>query len=54
VLLLRYGGAILHRRGVPVFIGLIVGETAASAFWLAVPAVLVALGRDYEVVIVQP
>ncbi|NOY79628.1 MAG: hypothetical protein GXP31_01355 [Kiritimatiellaeota bacterium] len=54
VLILRYGGSRLYTRSKPFFIGLILGEVFAVAFWGVVTGVLAALGRPYEVVEILP
>jgi len=54
VLLLRYGGARTHRTAGPFFMGLIIGEMGAMAFWTSVTALLAACGRPYEVVDILP
>lgn len=35
-LLMRYGGLRLHRKAIPFFMGLVLGEFVAGAFWSAV------------------
>ncbi|MHC4502007.1 MAG: DUF6784 domain-containing protein, partial [Planctomycetota bacterium] len=54
VLLLKYGGARAYPLGRSIFIGLIVGEIFAAAFWGIVPAVLVLFGQSYEIVKILP
>lgn len=54
VLILRYGGSRLYTRSKPFFIGLILGEVFAVAFWGVVTGVLAALGQPYEVVEILP
>jgi len=54
VIILRYGGARLYRSARPVFLGLIMGEVFAGAFWSLVPVILVFLGRPYMRVQIQP
>ncbi|MFN4242202.1 MAG: DUF6785 family protein [Tepidisphaerales bacterium] len=46
-LVVRFGGIELFRALRPLFLGLIVGEAAAVAFWLATNLVLVELGIEY-------
>ena len=53
-LFVRYGGARLYRAMVPIFIGLIIGEVFAVAFWAIVPAILAWLGQPYKPVPIQP
>jgi hypothetical protein len=33
ILVLRWGGLRLYRRGLPLFLGLIIGECVAGALW---------------------
>ena len=47
VLILRYGGARLYRSARPVFLGLIVGEVLASAYWAIDPAIRWWLGLEF-------
>jgi len=54
VLILRYGGARLYRRAQATFIGLILGEVFAMAFWTSTTAFLAACGRPYQVVEILP
>jgi hypothetical protein len=54
VVLTRFGGAELFRRCRAIFIGLILGEVMASAFWLIVSLVLNALGMDYHKILLFP
>ena len=54
VLILKLGGARLLRASYPVFIGLILGEAAAAAFWLVVSLLLVAAGMNYHAVQLLP
>lgn len=46
-IVVRFGGIDLFRALRPVFLGLIVGEAAAIAFWLITNLVLVQLGIEY-------
>jgi hypothetical protein len=50
----RFGGASLLNRARPMFIGLIVGEAGAAAFWLVVTLVLHALGMEFRAVNLLP
>ena len=52
--LLRFGGGGVMRRARPLFIGLILGEAFAAAFWLVVNLVLNALGMTYHKVVLFP
>jgi hypothetical protein len=54
VVLLNFGGADLFRRARPVFVGLILGEAVAAAFWLGVALVRLQLGLDYHAVRIMP
>ena len=54
ILILRYGGVRLYRAARPVFLGLIVGEVLAAAYWIIDPAVRVALGKPYLRIYVIP
>lgn len=53
-LILRYGGARLYRAAIPAFIGMVVGEIVATAFWSLIPAILAMRGLPYTVVMMQP
>lgn len=52
--LVRYGGSRLYRAAKPFFLGLIIGEVLAAAFWCIVPVILVWLGRSYTAIHIQP
>jgi len=54
LLILRFGGARLYRAARPIFMGLIIGDVFAVAFWGLVPLVLVKLGFSYLPVQVHP
>jgi len=54
VLILRYGGARLYRAAKTFFLGLIIGEVFAGAFWCLEPTVRALLDLTYKVVQVQP
>jgi hypothetical protein len=54
VLILRFGGASMYRSAKPVFMGLIIGEAGAAAFWLVVSLVLQAMGVEFEAVKLMP
>jgi hypothetical protein len=54
VLIVRFGGASLYRAAQPFFIGLILGEAGAAAFWLVVNLILVAMGAEYQMVNLLP
>jgi hypothetical protein len=54
VLLVRFGGGEVFRRARPLFIGLILGEAFAAAFWLVVSLVLDALGMSFHKVVLFP
>ena len=53
-LIVRLGGSTLYVKLRPVFIGLILGEVAAVAFWLIVALILNALGMEYHTVQLLP
>jgi len=54
VILVRLGGSSLLKAGKPVFIGLIVGEAVAAAFWLIVNLVLHITGHEYRSILFLP
>jgi len=54
VLLVRLGGSRLFFAAQPAFIGLVVGEIAATAFWMIVALVLASMGIEYKVVQLLP
>lgn len=54
VLMLRYGGARLYTSARPFFIGLIMGEVAAVAFWVIVSGARGMAGLPYEIVDILP
>jgi hypothetical protein len=54
VVMVRFGGAGLYVAGKPVFLGLIVGESAAAAFWLVVGIILSSIGVPYRPVNIMP
>ena len=51
VLVVRFGGAAMVRVAKPVFIGMIMGEAAAAAFWLVVTLIRALNGLHYERVV---
>jgi hypothetical protein len=53
-LIVRLGGSSLYRSSRPVFIGLVIGEAGASAFWLVVSLVRVSMGLDYRALNLLP
>lgn len=53
-LILRYGGSRLYRSALPLFLGLILGEVAASIFWAFAAAYLASLGYTFPRVVVLP
>ncbi len=53
-LILRFGGTRLYTGAKPFFLGLIVGESAAAGFWLALGILLSALGLPYHAVNIMP
>jgi hypothetical protein len=54
VMVVRFGGVQLIRAAKPFFIGLIVGEAGAAAFWLVVTLVLNALGLEFHAIQLLP
>ncbi|MHC4503438.1 MAG: DUF6785 family protein, partial [Planctomycetota bacterium] len=50
VLILRYGGSRVYNRVVPFFIGIIMGEVLAMAFWTVVSGLVASFGGDYQTV----
>lgn len=54
VIILRFGGTSLYRAARPVFMGLIIGEAGAAAFWLVVSLVRVSMGLDYTAIRLLP
>ena len=53
-LILRFGGPKLYTNAKPFFLGLIVGESAAAAFWLVLGIVLSGMGLPYRAVNIMP
>ena len=53
-LVLRLGGPRLLRSATPIFLGLILGEAGAAAFWLVVSLVRLSMGLDYHAVQLLP
>ena len=53
-LILRFGGTRMYTNAKPFFIGLIVGESAAAGFWLAMGIVLSVLNLPYRAVNIMP
>lgn len=54
VIIVRFGGSELLKSGRNVFIGLVVGETSAAAFWLLYSLIANWLGYDYQRIILLP
>ncbi len=54
ILVLRYGGAHFYRAARPFFIGLIMGEIFAAAFWALEPVVRILMDVPYKVIQIQP
>jgi hypothetical protein len=54
VLIVRFGGASMYTNAKPLFLGLIVGESLAAGFWLAMGIVLNALDLPYKPVNIMP
>jgi hypothetical protein len=53
-LIVKFGGPPMMRAVRPIFLGLIIGESAAAACWLMVSLALLAGGRGYEAVNLLP
>lgn len=54
VLLLRLGGSRLFTAAQPIFIGLIMGEVMAAAWWLCVSLALASMGLEYRAISLLP
>ncbi len=54
VIIVRFGGASLLKASRSVFIGLVVGEAAAAAFWLVASLVLNWMGYEYHRIVLLP
>lgn len=54
VLIVRFGGVELMRGMRPVFLGLIIGEAGAAAFWLVVSLVLHSMGIEFQAINLLP
>lgn len=54
VLVVKFGGSTMYRSVRPVFMGLIIGEVGAAAFWLMVSLVLNAMGLEYNAISLLP
>jgi hypothetical protein len=52
--IVRFGGATLFHRARPVFLGLIIGEAGAAAFWLVVALARLSMGLEYHAVRILP
>ncbi len=50
MLVLRSVRASLYQQLKPAFVGLIVGEAAATGFWLVVAIVMAWTGNDYQAI----
>jgi hypothetical protein len=53
-LILRFGGTKMYTAAKPFFLGLIVGESAAAGFWLAMGILLNAMDLPYHAVNIMP
>lgn len=53
-LIVRFGGIHLYRLARFFFIGLIVGETSAAAFWLFISVLRLMLGMEYHAINLLP
>jgi len=54
VLIVKFGGGSLFQQARPLFLGLVIGEAAAAAFWLLVAIVLSASGQMYQPINLLP
>ncbi|MBN1517618.1 hypothetical protein JXA32_13730 [Candidatus Sumerlaeota bacterium] len=54
ILILRYGGSRVYRSASPFFIGLVIGEMIAVAFWTLISGVRAFNGMPYEIVDILP
>jgi hypothetical protein len=54
VMVVFFGGADLFRAAKALFIGLIIGEAGAAAFWLLISVLFSALGITYHSIMVLP
>ena len=54
LVLVRLAGSRIVQRATPLFIGLVVGEVVATAFWMIVALVLARLGIEFHVVQLLP
>jgi hypothetical protein len=53
-LIVRFTGARGYTAAKPLFIGLIVGESAAAGFWMLTSIVLSTMGLPYQVINIMP
>jgi hypothetical protein len=53
-LILRFGGSKLYEDAKPFFLGLIVGESMAAAFWLLISILLSSLSIPYRPINIMP
>jgi hypothetical protein len=53
-LILRFGGTKMYTAAKPFFLGLIVGESFAAGFWLAIGILLNAMNLPYRAVNIMP
>ncbi|MFC1600858.1 DUF6785 family protein [Candidatus Sumerlaeota bacterium] len=54
ILILRYGGSRLYHKMLPLFLGLIIGELIAVAFWVLVTVFCAMQGWEYKAVRILP
>jgi hypothetical protein len=54
VMIVKFGGASMYRSVKPLFMGLIIGEVGAAAFWLVVSLVLNMFGVQYNAINLLP
>jgi len=53
-IIMRLGGAALYQKLRPLFLGLVVGDTLATAFWIIVKIVLFANGIEGKAILLLP
>ena len=54
VTIVKFGGDTMYRDVKPLFMGLIIGEVSAAAFWLVVSLILNAAGMEYRAINLLP
>ncbi len=53
-IIMRLGGASLYHKLRPLFLGLVIGDTLAAAFWIIVKVVLFANGVEGKAIMLMP